>query len=554
MPTINLPEPNVKVIGPQLGLPNEPHSIIITIGLPHFPSDAVIECILEGEDGSRQTQKKECLDKKFKNFVFKFSNLKPGTPYRYLFKDAHNTPIPLEGDLTTKDCWFYGPDFDDRNDKFVLLSCNNPFMSGFSTPEQQFRMWQKLHDAIMPRQDIKFILQGGDQVYNDVIADGLLQTLKGSDLQQEIYDNATNIIITNYQSYYSNLYYRKILAHIPSAAMLDDHDITDGWGGRPDSFVEGGKVFLDEWNRYFQLTYEAFRAYQACKNPDPICDDAATTFVDLGDNRIFLMDFRKQKNTAEEKLIGNVHEQKVHEIIEGTNKRTFVLSPVVPVRMDPKAEAAFERAAKLAYKLSKSLQNSHDVRVNSAISGFRRWCYKIALKLLTGTADYEDDIGDSLSSSTNKSYLLRLIKLLYDNHQKNGGQIIILSGDIHTGGISEIIINKGDLVIPQIVSSPIGYKPMPKEAKDFTMTEGEPSLSDGEIIVDFRNIFYRSARNFAIIAPSKLAEASGIEFYFENLSQPICCPAYYQPQESLEILERVGPSNQNLSMPPAKAS
>lgn len=328
--------------------------------------------------------------------------------------------------------------------------------------------------------------------------------------------------------------------------MLDDHDITDGWGGRLESF-DVNNVFYSEWSRYFDLTYDAFVAYQACKNPEPLCDEAQTTYVDFGDNRIFLMDFRKQKNAAQKVLISPTHLAHIQSAIRQTDKRIFILSPVVPVRIDPEDEDLIAFVTEKSYRLNKWLRKFQDARISTGLPGWLNLLIAGSVWATGKIGELADDAKDSLSCGVNRACFLRLLATLQETYDAHGRQIAFLSGDIHTGGISEITIEQGGLVIPQIVSSPIGYEPMGKTTKDNTTTEEDCKIGDENIQISFRNIFYRTARNFAIINPERLAAADGIEFHFENLSKPMICPAYYQPQADRKILERINISNQNIS-------
>lgn len=49
------------------------------------------------------------------------------------------------------------------------------------------------------------------------------------------------------------------MAHVPSAMMIDDHEIRDGWGARSDG--------EDSWKGFYGKGRNAFRAFQASRNP-----------------------------------------------------------------------------------------------------------------------------------------------------------------------------------------------------------------------------------------------------------------------------------------------
>lgn len=523
-----LEEGSIRVIGPQIGLNNKPGTVLITIALTQKDAPKKISCLLSTDSGEDLHQQNcQPVDETFNNFLFEFNNLTADTKYNYKFLDQKGQEIPLEGGLSYADCWFYGPTFHNETDKFVLLSCNNPFQSGEVETESQFAMWKRLNKRIGTNKEIRLIIQGGDQVYNDQIEKRSLGLLQGKDKDSATRAEVTDQIIWNYQRFYADLNYRRIMARIPSVAMLDDHDITDGWGGRDDS-VDKNNEFKLNWKAYFELTYAAFQALQAVKNPAPIYASAATTYLDIGDNRIFLMDYRAEKNSFKKMLISPDHEEKVLDLIRSTDKRIIFLSPVVPARINPEFEEGMGRFTKWAHEVNEHLKEKLDKR-KLQLKKLEWWTKTLRFFYVTtgAIAAYSDDIYDSLSSEGNKPYFLNLMATFRDTYTQYKKEVLILSGDIHTGGISEIFIQDTDLVIPQIVSSPIGYEPMNKVVKGVTTTEDDQCIVGESIKVGFRNIFFRSDRNFAIITPSRLRKQNGVEFHFEHLSKPIFSPAYF---------------------------
>lgn len=62
-----------------------------------------------------------------------------------------------------------------------------------------------------------------------------------------------------YKKFWDNVHYRKVLCYLPAILMWDDHDITDGWGWREDSFVDTeSATFKPEWARLFEAARGAF--------------------------------------------------------------------------------------------------------------------------------------------------------------------------------------------------------------------------------------------------------------------------------------------------------
>ena len=348
-------EPLSRVIGPQLGPDFESCGVRITIALPHRPDIKMLTCRLLDANGHVAAE----LDApqrnvRWRQFLFGFPGLSPGAQYHYSFWEGHRA-LDLDGGLLPEDCNFTAPVFRE-GDRFVLLSCNNPFDSR-KIGDARFAMWERLAQQISQDARIKLVIQGGDQVYHDSIETECLTTLQSADGNNSATsaadESVARAIIRNYQHFYGHPAYRKIMASVPSVAMLDDHDITDGWGGRQDSFDDSGSL-LPQWQRYFDLTYDAFKAYQALKNPPfRIHSGSESTYLDFGQNRLFLLDLRREKNVKnlDEPLVSRAHEAELLKLIETTPAhiaKVFVLSPVVPVRPDEEERLVGLTSAELA--------------------------------------------------------------------------------------------------------------------------------------------------------------------------------------------------------------
>lgn len=149
--------------------------------------------------------------------------------------------------------------------------------------------------------------------------------------------------------------------------------------------------------------------------------------------------------------------------------------------------------------------------------------YMLALLEACGALDtiagLDDDIKDSWSSEANRNELEWLRKQIR-KVKAAGKRVVIIAGDIHTGGVSKISFdnkfqNEGDTVY-QIVSSPIAYVPMGYLVEKFTSGNSVNKISEGDESLYSYNLFYRCERNFTIIstAPGKGVKS---EFHFEDV-------------------------------------
>jgi len=193
-------------------------------------------------------------------------DLQPDTAYAYrLWTDAAATvPLDLEG-LKDEDLWFRTlprGGYDTQLD-FLLMSCHNPFQS----PKDDFEghaVWARIPDIIDERRNgnVRFALVTGDQVYADDVE---TRVLRATDDRERI-----RSYVEVYRRFWHNLHLRRVLCRLPVFAMWDDHDITDGWGSREDSFVgPTSTAFKTEWRALFEAARTAFTHMQATSRDFP---------------------------------------------------------------------------------------------------------------------------------------------------------------------------------------------------------------------------------------------------------------------------------------------
>ena len=560
-----------RIIGPFLG-PRGTKGISICIGLPDYEEEQLI-CKIDGQDEKCATPKYNS----FKLFQFDFPELEEGKEYSYKFLKTNGEDLDL-GNLTQKDCHFKVLG-DDTKGSFVFLSCNNPFKKEKGSADDGWTMWERLNSFLKEDNSVRLILLGGDQVYNDDIE----KKHKKKSLEEKV---LINKFISQYEKYWGNENYRKIFASIPSLAMWDDHDITDGWGSRKE--LQNKK----KWNNFFKVAKEAFEAYQTSRNYKKIKgipNNVFTSSLCWGSNMFILCDFRSERDSQNRILWSKQHKEAVLSFIKNSPeeiKKIFFLSPVVPFRTNFKGDRRLSKGFLYFLKFRKFIKKN---KYSCIVSSFKQWvcwtsvmvfCLFIApmiasfmillcsnsnlctikllgnghvffdatlpswgkyiliyliisfiLKFVSETKalpDLSDDIEDGLSSDSNMDSLKEILEVLTEIIKKKGKEVFILSGDIHLGGLTEIIDTRegSEASILQVVSSPIAYKPMPKLVEGLTTTTSEMVIrecTDKERLLS-RNIFYISKRNFVQIIPNKLNEDKGIKFILEGHQTPLIFP------------------------------
>lgn len=153
--------------------------------------------------------------------------------------------------------------------------------------------------------------------------------------------------------------------------------------------------------------------------------------------------------------------------------------------------------------------------------------YLIAFLEASGALDMiaglDDDVKDSWSSEVN-SEELKWFKDRIAYVQKHKIKVVVLAGDIHTGGLSKLSFDQTfsdpQRAFPQIVSSPIGYVPMASLVEKLTSGSTVESLQKNPGGLYAYNLFYRCKRNFVVVRTSPISKDLEVSFFFEDILSP----------------------------------
>lgn len=427
----------------------------------------------------------KCLQSDLGTGIVNLGNLEANSKYAYqLWEDeAHSIPLDLQGlngsGLDDSDLYFWTLPEDGygRQLDFLLMSCHYPATKkddGFDG----FGVWRQIPEIIQGEQNanVRFAILAGDQVYADDVEAQVLaerDPLKRKQLYLRIY-----------KTFWDNVHYRRVLCRLPAVLMWDDHDITDGWGSREDSFkAKDSGVFRDDWLELFGSAKEMFRAMQASRNPDPLSKDFAGGFdacFRVGRAGFVVGDLRTNRNIrhargtrdGQEVWIGRLWKpeqlDRIKKWVEGNKNEIDTLFFVSTVFFSHGAPVVEKYILKIWFRVI-------DL-VNWAV---RLHVLKKQLQWFNNkVGDLRDDINDSWGADANQEETDRLLDYLFElqNPTDYGKRlnVVILTGDIHTPGYSTIYSSakkdyekieiggqewEGRAIIPHIVATPVAYEP-----------------------------------------------------------------------------------------------
>ncbi len=398
-----------------------------------------------------------------------FNNLEPGQTYFYRIfadeSDGQNGQAPAGGlfrmlefpGLTERNLIFRTlPEggYKDQLD-FLLMSCHNPDTAK-SDGAKGFGVWAQIPQIMRSNENVRFAILCGDQAYGDEIE---AKVLKDQNLRrrQERY-------LKVYRKFWDNDHYRRVLCSLPAVSMWDDHEITDGWGSREDSFESKTSAnFKPEWDGLFEAARSVFAQMQAARNPDPLSPDYEDGFdfcFRVGGAGFAVADLRSNRNVRRGRLWKPKQLENIDNWIEANREGMHTLFFVSPVVFSHGAPQIEQGILKYWFHV---LDFSHWLSKLKIFPRATRWFDHFV-------GDLRDDINDSWGADVNAEETERVLDFLFGLQNPEGGggpgkgiKVVILSGDIHTPGYSTLYSDderhSRSASIPHVVASPVAYQP-----------------------------------------------------------------------------------------------
>lgn len=407
-----------------------------------------------------------------------FVGLTPNAKYSYqLWTDkTHQTPLDLRG-LEQEDLYFITLPEEgyDKQLDFLLMSCHNPETAKADECDG-FAVWRQIPEIMKPNGNVRFAILAGDQIYADDVEAQVLAE-RDPEARRRLY-------LSIYKKFWDNIHYRRVLCSLPSVLMWDDHDITDGWGSREDSYrTDDPQEFTTQWKELFGTAKEMFRIMQATRNPDPLSVGFAQGFDNcfrVGTAGFVVADLRSNRNSRQIKNAAN-------------GKTTYEGRIWLPEQLDAIRNwvNANKQDIDTLFFVSSVVFSHGSPAIENWISSI--WIFVLnfvqrieklgILRRMTkafdrNIGDLRDDINDSWGSEINKKETDRVLDYFFElQNPADGGKrlnVVILSGDIHTPGYSTIYSSakkdydienfpegprEGRAIIPHIVATPVAYEP-----------------------------------------------------------------------------------------------
>ncbi|MBF0240279.1 MAG: alkaline phosphatase family protein [SAR324 cluster bacterium] len=317
--------------------------------------------------------------------------------------------------------------------RMAYASCNG--FSSASLVKKTTNPWELWHQLRKLHQEhpLSLLMMGGDQVYADELWSRIpaLENWSRQAMSQQIARKPPARMILELRRFYEQLYISawsadeamsEMLASIPSVMMWDDHDIFDGWGSYP-APLQQCPVF----KQIFSVARDHFILFQlrSLHNKTMLHNigDGLSWGLRFRDFLILGLDLRTQRTRKQ--VMNLQHWQEVKSWLnQQTPAQHFLVLSSVPVvyRSFALIEKYFEATP---------------------------WLEEL-----------EDDVFDHWSATPHQGERMKLIhNLLRYSRHLNSRHTVILSGDVHVGGLGQIKDQETGQEIIQIISSGIVHPP-----------------------------------------------------------------------------------------------
>ncbi|MEE9464368.1 MAG: alkaline phosphatase D family protein [Candidatus Neomarinimicrobiota bacterium] len=389
---------------------------------------AEVSCRLQGNNGELHNSNQDF--NAGRPGTFQFEGLDQSTLYKVTLTGVDN---PYPGSFRTFPT-------EPNEIQIGIVSCNDPIRETKDFlgvrrffPTRRLKHLDKRHVRKAGPKHIDLLVHMGDQIYGDRVFKDYRHQLQ-NDNNQRNNEAFLMEIESDYRAIYRKNWYkhrwmRHILANVPNLMIWDDHDIADDWGisdsdRDPDSKRRViGNIARRIYREYQRQLWTADVSIPASPTPDASMEyhhhrwgNFGMIFLDTRGSRSFNNQFAKPKN-----------------YFLGTQQWEWLNGLLKP-------GGEFEDVTLIGLVSPVPLVYFPDV-IPDKIFYSRR-------------AQMTLDTGDHWSLGKHRPELNRLIELMdsWKQAKPETREIIVLSGDVHMGGFSEIL-KDGERLFTQFISS-----------------------------------------------------------------------------------------------------
>ena len=362
-------------------------------------------------------------------------NLKPDTSYYYAVYSESDTrwELGVEKSHTFKTLPEDGKGPWDIT--FGLYSCHMPFDPN-SDSKADASMWSLMENELK-HSNARFVIGGGDQVYcdgTDYVS--IWAWLKKVKKYNPSVDDMRSWYRDIYRGYWGFNNLQAVYRQFPNYMIWDDHEIMDGWGSYTKKELSNQLDTFFEWedvgknvkyaNRMFKAATYTYNEYQHSHNPATPKGQYDYSFSNCGAD-YYVLDMRGVRDYERDKnsILGTKQHKRFKQWTSQLDKEKegpIFITSTVPM-----------------------------VHLKDFVSDILEWASIFGAR---------DDVRDHWAHEKHSAEFIKILDTIFSCSQRTKRPIVILSGDVHIGGIFELFSLKNkykNARVYQVTSSAITY-------------------------------------------------------------------------------------------------
>lgn len=367
----------------------------------------------------------------------------------------------------------------------MFYSCNG-FSSSvkpddFSGPDPMWRDVLNTHQA----KPFHVMIGGGDQIYNDCVADQCELFGEWLDFKNpfnkhhtlfsaEMQDQLEEFYLERYSMWFSQGLFGLATSQIPMVNMYDDHDVFDGYGSYPDHDMRSpvfsglGQV---AFKYYMLFQHQSIVPESETSEPSWILGASPGPYIKELSRSVYVSMGGKTALLA----VDCRTERTEHEVIDEHTWEKITSRLYLEVRRGQVEHLLVLLGVPIAYPRMVWLENILTSRLMDPVKALgRAGMFGKMLNNIDGGVEVLDDLNDHWTAKNHKQERSIVIEDLQDLAMDKSVRVTILSGDVHLAAVGQFYSNpqlglakhKDPRYMPNIISSAIVNTPPPDMLAD----------------------------------------------------------------------------------------
>ncbi|OAR03018.1 hypothetical protein LLEC1_06060 [Akanthomyces lecanii] len=345
-------------------------------------------------------------------------------------------------------------------------------------------MWRDVLNAHQSK-PFHVMIGGGDQIYNDCVADECDLFGEWLDMRNpfnkhhtqftpEMQDQLEDFYLERYCTWFSQGLFGLATSQIPMVNMYDDHDVFDGYGSYPDHDMRS-PVFSGlgavAFKYYMLFQHQSVLPETETSEPSWILGPSPGPYIKELSRSVYVSMGGKTALLA----VDTRTERTEHEVIDEKTWEKITSRLYIEVRKGQVEHLLVLLGVPIAYPRMVWLENLLTSRLMDPVKALgRAGVFGKMLNNIDGGVEVLDDLNDHWTAKNHKQERSIIVEDLQDLAMDKSVRVTILSGDVHLAAVGQFYSNpqlglakhKDPRYMPNVISSAIVNTPPPDMLAD----------------------------------------------------------------------------------------